>query len=139
MSNKTELQSNNTDLQAILETVNALPEVDEGGSSASVETCTVSIVSDIECDVNYVTVTEDDKLMLSSHFQQVDMGEQCKDYVVAKGTILTASDAIGHIIGGNIVSVVNTTGDVYLLIDSTEAWAFEVYGNGTIEININNK
>ena len=42
MSQKTDLQSNNTDLQSILNTINNLPEVGSGGGSGdvSVETCT---------------------------------------------------------------------------------------------------
>lgn len=36
MSYKTELQSNNTDLQSILDTVNALPDAESGGSTVSV-------------------------------------------------------------------------------------------------------
>lgn len=39
MNYNTELQSNNTDLQSILDTINALPESGSGGTS--VETCTV--------------------------------------------------------------------------------------------------
>lgn len=52
MSNKTQLQSNNallsqnnTDLQALINTANALP--DAGGGGASIETCTVTITTDI--------------------------------------------------------------------------------------------
>ena len=44
MSFKTDLQSNNTDLQAILDTINALPEAGSSGGG-SVETCTVTITS----------------------------------------------------------------------------------------------
>lgn len=43
MSNyNTSLQSNNTDLQSILDTINALPEAG-GSGGASVETCTVNL------------------------------------------------------------------------------------------------
>lgn len=38
------LQSNNTDLQAILNTINELPSA--GGGGGSIETCTVEIVAD---------------------------------------------------------------------------------------------
>jgi hypothetical protein len=41
MSNKTRLQTNNNNLQSILNTVNSLPS--GGSSGGSVETCTVSI------------------------------------------------------------------------------------------------
>lgn len=42
MGYKTELQSNNVDLQTILNKVNALPEAGGGGGGGSVETCTVT-------------------------------------------------------------------------------------------------
>ena len=44
MGFKTELQSNNIDLQTILNKVNALPEAG-GGGGASVETCTIILNS----------------------------------------------------------------------------------------------
>ncbi len=42
MSQKTDLQSNNVDLQSILATINALPEAG-GGGGAEIETCTVRL------------------------------------------------------------------------------------------------
>ena len=52
MSNKTTLQSNNalisqnnTDLQALINTANALPEAGSGSGDSGVETCTVTIVN----------------------------------------------------------------------------------------------
>ena len=47
MSQKTDLQSNNTDLQSILNTINNLPEAGSGGGSSggNIETCTVTINS----------------------------------------------------------------------------------------------
>ena len=42
MSNKTRLQTNNTNLQALIDKANALPDAGSGGG-ASVETCTVTI------------------------------------------------------------------------------------------------
>lgn len=44
MSYKSDLQQNNTDLQAILADVNALPDAGSGGGGA-IETCTVKINS----------------------------------------------------------------------------------------------
>lgn len=45
MSNKIRLQTNNTNLQALIDKANALPEAGSGGGG-SVETCTVEITSD---------------------------------------------------------------------------------------------
>ena len=66
MSNKTTLQSNNallsqnnTDLQALINTANALPEA--GGGGGSVETCTVKIActGDSALYCTYTKYTED--------------------------------------------------------------------------------
>ena len=46
MSNKTRLQANNTNLQALIDKANALPEAGSGGGS--VETCTVTMTTGIE-------------------------------------------------------------------------------------------
>lgn len=44
MSNKSRLQTNNTNLQALIDKANALPDAGSGGSGgASLETCTVTI------------------------------------------------------------------------------------------------
>ena len=57
MSHKTELQSNNVDLQSILATINALPEAG-GGGGVSVETCNVTFslsidMPDLESTIAY--------------------------------------------------------------------------------------
>lgn len=63
MSYKSDLQSNNTDLQSILDTINSLPEAGSGGGS--VETCTVTITSNdgsasvLEA-ISYTTYSSDD-------------------------------------------------------------------------------
>ena len=45
MSNKSRLEANNASLQAIMNKVNALPDVGSGGSGVgSVETCTIKII-----------------------------------------------------------------------------------------------
>lgn len=45
MSNKTRLQTNNTNLQALIDKANSLPDADSGGGSGggSVETCSLTI------------------------------------------------------------------------------------------------
>ena len=61
MSYNTEFQSNNTDLQSILDTINALPDAGSGGT---VETCTVTITDqygDYGGDF-YLTVFEDGEI-----------------------------------------------------------------------------
>ena len=47
MSNKTRLQTNNTNLQALITKANTLPDAGGGSSGGSVETCTVKILNNI--------------------------------------------------------------------------------------------
>lgn len=58
MSNKSRLQTNNTNLQALIDKANALP--DAGGSGGSVETCTVTVTSDKPEDTHifYTSIDE---------------------------------------------------------------------------------
>ena len=42
----TKIEQNTTDLQAILDAVNALPEAGSGSGGGSVETCTLEIIAD---------------------------------------------------------------------------------------------
>lgn len=62
MSNKTRLQTNNTNLQSLIDKANSLPDISSGGS-ASIETCTVNITSDNNAIANYMFVTfENDQI-----------------------------------------------------------------------------
>lgn len=56
MGYKTELQSNNADLQTILNKVNALPEAGGGGGGGSVETCTVVLKTTAGASSSYYPV-----------------------------------------------------------------------------------
>lgn len=54
MSNKTRLQTNNTNLQALINKANALPDAGSGGGSA--ETCTVTIENiSYDCYIDFAT------------------------------------------------------------------------------------
>ena len=93
MSNKTQLQTNNSNLDALITRVNAakntaasLPEA--GGGSGGVETCTVTI--DLLCD--------DFSAVISRYaFLVYRNGEACLDAHVAFGrndTVLTVNDVV---------------------------------------------
>ena len=86
MSNKSRLQTNNTNLQALIDKANALP--DAGGSGgASVETCTVTITTDRAVLLYGVTRYVDGILMCES-----DRGYGETEFTfdnVVKGSCLT--------------------------------------------------
>lgn len=74
MSQKTELQSNNTDLQAILATINALPEA--GGGGGSVETCRV-MFADFEIPEDaldsIIAYTDENSQVVSKAYREFDV------------------------------------------------------------------
>lgn len=60
MSYNTDLQTNNSSLQSILDTINNLPEAGSGGSGGvGLTTCTVTIMSESESTIYYVSANND--------------------------------------------------------------------------------
>ena len=64
MSNKTRLQTNNTNLQALIDKANALPDAGSSGGG-SVETCTVNILSTTESTIIGTVVNNNGELETS--------------------------------------------------------------------------
>ena len=84
MSNKSRLQTNNTNLQALINKANALPEAGGGGSGGSVNTCTVTVLypEPIVPVTPYVFYTNSNMEVVSEYFTNT------LTLTVAKGTIL---------------------------------------------------
>ena len=81
----TELQSNNTDLQSILDAVNALPEASGG---TAVETCTVTIENNSAYAFN-IAYTDVSNETLVPTIAKHSATTITKDYIVAGNTIMT--------------------------------------------------
>ena len=121
MSNKSRLQTNNTNLQALIDKANALP--DAGGSGGgSVETCTITVMLDspaptfpqiIYTNTNMQIVSEDLEGQLS--------------LTVVKGTILISS-------GGSSDDAV-VSGDAERIGYGGGRAMFKINGDATISVS----
>ena len=77
----TELQSNNVDLQTILDTVNALPEASAG---VEIETCTVTLVGDALGEYSTGIYYLDKNLEFQTFSESIPEGESASFEVVKK-------------------------------------------------------
>lgn len=93
MSNKSRLQTNNTNLQALINKANALPDAGSGGSGANIETCTVTITTAL----GYI------HSVLATQYQNEQItGYQEKDLLTNTLTIL-------NVVKGSIISFVTNS------------------------------
>jgi hypothetical protein len=84
MSNKSRLQTNNTNLQSLIDKANALP--DAGGSGGTLETCYCMIAADAPTmDAATVTYTNANMQLATKNFE-IMSGTRIE---VVKGTIIT--------------------------------------------------
>lgn len=125
MSNKTQLQTNNTNLDTLIARVNtakntvaSLPEAGGGGSSGNVETCTITIVEDgpAATFIGQLFYTASDGSIMSK--SNINAGESL---VVIKNTMVTTSASLL----GSAVLIGNFYGNVY-----------QITGNCTIKANM---
>jgi hypothetical protein len=58
MSNKSRLQTNNTNLQALINKANALPDAGGGSGGGSVETCNLSLTPGTTATIVYNTIDD---------------------------------------------------------------------------------
>lgn len=112
MSNKTQLQTNNTNLDAIIARVNAakntaasLPEAGSGGSGGgSVETCTVTSTATTNNKSVYYTEG-------SGNLQNVTMSiNEVATFTVLKNTIMYVNNASTVSVSGDCTTLFNTMG-----------------------------
>lgn len=105
MSYQNDLTQNNTDLQAILATVNALPEAGGGGGGA-VETCTVEIVAEVPAMSTNLTYLD-----AGGSFTQKSVSEM--DFMMGV-TIICPINSIIHSSQGIFTDIGDrSTGEVY--------------------------
>lgn len=93
MSQKSDLQANNVDLQSILNTINALPEAGAGGS---LETVTLTFVEDgpVNCFERYFVYTPENGVPICS-VDEYDSGQQLK--IIKNSLIVTETTLYGNV------------------------------------------
>lgn len=117
MSNKSRLQTNNTNLQALIDKANALPDAGGSGGGASVETCTVTVTpSYVELfDLTYTAINSDEAITVI-YIPRADEATTLENVVVGSA-ITCAVNCIspGTAIDGdaNLVNVGNAVYGMY--------------------------
>lgn len=121
MSNKSRLQTNNTNLQALINKANALPEAG-GGGSGGMETCTVTATQPGGPTpvIPYIVYTNSNMEIVSEDLTDA------LTLTVVKGTILLGID------GSSMDNVVS--GDASIIHHYGTQTSFQINGNATIEI-----
>lgn len=111
MSNKSRLQTNNTNLQALINKANALPEAG-GGGGAGVETCTVNI-----------------KPMTTSTISYVNNGQIITENIDSSGKTITVIKNTILVINGGWTSMNKTTGSCTKLFYTMSCAAYSITGD----------
>lgn len=106
MTYNTDLQSNNVELQEILNTINSLPEAGSGGGTA-VETCTV--YNEQIFDIVYVTAYVDGSFTTV----QINGGESNEQVVKNSLATLVTSEAIEEFSWDNYTCLDMSLTDIY--------------------------
>ena len=104
MAYDTDLQSNNAELQEILNTINALPEAGSGGSGGgSLDTCTLKIIDNLgygSVSVSYQTFS--DGVITHIFNNRLPSGESVFENVLCNSAVSLTEAA-----GSSVVSSVN--------------------------------
>lgn len=85
MSNKTRLQTNNTNLQALIDKANALPDAGGSGGGATVEICNGEIIVDAPNMTDFTVYAVNENLQVSIITLDAMTGGT---FGVAKGTVI---------------------------------------------------
>lgn len=118
----TKIEQNTTDLQAILDAVNALPEAGSGGSSGggSIETC--------DCEFACDAPSMDDATV---YYVNGNMEVSTKSFAVMDGTRITvAKNTIVTVVPWT--SMCSTSGNCSKLMSSAIGGSFIINGDTTI-------
>lgn len=130
MNYNTELQSNNTDLQSILDTINALP--DAGSDGTSVETCTVTInLSGLSISSYCATIYRNGSVGNNCVFTTTSSSFTIENVVCGSPIVLLCYILLDE---ANGLTVYTLSSDIQL-IDTTQLSAVLVpYGDSTATI-----
>lgn len=128
MSSKTQLQTNNTDLQSLIDRVNAAKDIaaslPEAGGGGSLETCTVSLETDgptIE-DILVHYINENQELATETLTFKSSITIKC-----LKNSIISTNN------GG---MEVNTSGSLEVLYRRGNCLVLHVFGDGNVDISL---
>lgn len=134
MSNKTQLQTNNTALDGYIARINAAKDVaaglpEAGGSGgASVETCTVTVISQ-RCNFLSMTYNSEEGNVYTTNVPETNKS----------ATITVLKNGLLVIMATNFLPNVTISGDITLLGDGGASshikdFVFDIKGDGTITI-----
>lgn len=98
MSNKTRLQTNNTNLQTLINKANSLPEAGGSGGGGSVEMCTVTIVVNAPNFNDFTVYSSDSNLQIVT---TTIPGRTGGTFQAAKGTIAVVTPWEGATLDSN--------------------------------------
>ena len=129
MSQKTDLQSNNTDLQAILATINALPSAGGGGSSeAVVHTVTLDVYNDLGWSGGgYIYYINAEGNVAQIHIDS-------SDSYTGTITLPTGLIILGNLLTGSFESWLSIEGDIECVSNMHTCAIFHVNGSGSISV-----
>jgi hypothetical protein len=140
MSNKTRLQTNNTNLQALINKANTLPDAGSGGSSGgSVETCTVifnyvtSAMMELQA-IAYIGLGTSGPELKSIQPSVIENYTITLENVVCNSIIVVYFEPMSPIneVSSNIVNLYSVIGFAL-----SGAEVFEILGDGTITLTNN--
>lgn len=122
MSNKSRLQTNNTNLQALIDKANMLP--DASGSSGSVETCTVTVIQSDRLATTKIYYTNENCKLCSDEFTAWFEGQA--EYSVIKNTIICFSSTTIQITESGSVTSIDSrsyavTGDATFTLSTSDS------------------
>lgn len=86
------IETNNTELEGILEAINALPDAGSGGGGSggggTLETCTVALSTPANCNLVYYTLDSNGEAVMKSLYVPFDIGAMYPQLTVIKGSHL---------------------------------------------------
>ena len=127
MSNKTRLQTNNTNLQSLINKANALPDAGSGGGGGNIETTTLAIMTD------YTSMTRNN----------IYIGRVCcsiyENGIISSGTALYDDQNVqipNVIMGSDVTILLTNTSGLALGIETYNTATVITQQNGVASLRI---